>query len=178
MADPVIETGAHTAAVEHAEPTALGIGPGGWVAIAMLVVFAIALWARVPRIIAAALDKKIAGIRDQLATAESLRKEAEALKAEYEQKARDADADIAAMKAGAEKQAAEIVANAKADATALIARHETLATAKIAAAERAAISEIRDHAANAATAAAGQLMRAKLDGTADKRLVDEAIAAI
>ena len=52
----------------------------------MVVVFAIMIWKKVPGAIGGALDSKIALIRDQLAEAESLRKEAEALKAEYEAK--------------------------------------------------------------------------------------------
>ena len=44
--------------------------PGGWVALAMLVVFAIMIWKKVPAAIGKALDKKIAAIREQLAEAE------------------------------------------------------------------------------------------------------------
>ena len=62
--------------VEH-EPTFLGLDAGGWVALAMIAVFAIFIWKKVPGAIAGALDGKIALIRDQLAEAESLRKEAQ-----------------------------------------------------------------------------------------------------
>ena len=52
------EMQAHTevpgGAEHHEEPTAFGITPGGYVALAMLVVFAIMLWKRVPALIAAA----------------------------------------------------------------------------------------------------------------------------
>ena len=115
-------------AEHHVEATAFGIAPGGFVAIAMLVVFAIMLWKRVPALIAAALDQKIAGIREQLDTAAKLRDEAAALKAEYEAKAKAADAEIEALKAAAEKQAADVVARAKTDAAQLIARHKALSS--------------------------------------------------
>jgi F-type H+-transporting ATPase subunit b len=179
MAEPVA-TVAHTAVPEehHVEPTAFGIQPGGFVALAMIVVFAIMLRARVPAMIAAALDSKIAGIKEQLDTAAKLRAEAEALKAEYEAKARDADTEIATLKAGAERQAAEIVAKAKADAGKLVERHQAMAEAKIGAAERAAISEIRQKAATAASAAAEQHIKAHHDGAADTKLVDEAITGL
>ena len=166
------------AAEEHAEATAFGLQPGGFVALSMLVVFAIMLKARVPALIASALDAKISGIKQQLDTAAQLRKEAEALKAEYEAKARQADEDIAALRAGAEKRAAEIVAKAKDDAAQLIARHKGLAEARIAAAERAAVAEIRERAAGAASAAAEKLLAEKVDAAADARLIDEAIAGI
>ena len=72
---------------EHAEPTAFGIAPGGYVALAMIVVILIMLWAGVPRIIAGMLDQRIAGIRQQLDEAKALRAEAEALRDEYARKA-------------------------------------------------------------------------------------------
>ena len=50
-------------------PAALA-NPGGWVALAMLVVFALLIWKKVPGAIGKALDSKIALIRDQLAEAE------------------------------------------------------------------------------------------------------------
>ena len=174
----LLAVAAHGAAEEHVEVTAFGITPGGYVALAMLVVFGIMLYAKVPALVAKMLDAKIAGIREQLDEAARLRTEAAALKAEYEAKAREADAEIVALKAGAERQAAEIVAKAKDDAAALIERHQAMSEAKIAGAERAAIAEIRERAATAASAAAGTLIAQSHDAKADKALVDGAIAGI
>ena len=168
-------------AEEHAEAAAFGIGvltPGFFVALAMLVVFAIMLKARVPALIAGMLDTRIAEIRKQLDEAARLRAEAEALKAEYEKKAAEADAEIATFMAAAERQAGEIVDKAKADAAALIDRHKAMAAAKIAGAERTAIAEIREKAATAATDAARHLITERHDASADKALVDNAIAGI
>src|SRR3954470_22105319 len=89
------------------EATFLGLDPGGWVAVAMLVVFAILIWKKVPGAIGKALDSKIALIRDQLAEAESLRKEAEALKAEYEAKAASIDKDREGLLERAKQEANE-----------------------------------------------------------------------
>src|SRR5688572_13559652 len=80
------------AAGHHVEPTAFGLTPPGWIALAMIAVFAILLWKRVPALIGRALDKKIAGIREQLDEAATLRAEAEALKAEYEARSAQAGA--------------------------------------------------------------------------------------
>jgi F0F1-type ATP synthase membrane subunit b/b' len=77
---------AEPAGAEH-EPTAFFLNPGGWVAFAILIVFALLIWKRVPGAVGRALDSKIALIREQLAEAEALRKEAQALKSEYEAKA-------------------------------------------------------------------------------------------
>ena len=163
---------------EHAEPTAFGIAPGGYVALAMLVVFAIMLKARVPSLIAKTLDAKIAGIREQLDEASRLRAEAEALRDEYARKAKDAAAEIIAMKDAAEHQAAEIVEKAKRDSAALIERRQAMAETKIASAERAAVEEVRARAAEAAAAAASGLIAKQHDAAADSKLVDQTIAQI
>ena len=174
----LLAVAAHGAVEQHAEATAFGIAPGGYVALAMLVVFGIMLYAKVPALVAKMLDAKIAGIREQLDDAARLRNEAAALKAEYEAKAREADAEIVLLKAGAERQAAEIVAKAKVDAGALIERHRAMSEAKITGAERAAIAEIRERAASAASAAAETLIAQSHDAKADKALVDSAISGI
>ena len=177
MLDILTVAAAH-GAEEHVEATAFGITPGGYVALAMLVVFGIMLYAKVPALVAKMLDAKIADIRSQLDDAARLRNEAAALKAEYEARAREADTEIVALKAGAERQAAEIVAKAQADAAALIERHQAMSEAKIGGAERAAIAEIRERAASAASAAAETLIVGNHDAKADKALVDVAIAGI
>lgn len=177
-------TVAHTevpgqAGAEHHEATVLGIfGPGFFVALAMLVVFAIAIWKKVPSAIGKALDKKIGVIREQLAEAETLRKDAEALKAEYEAKAKTADQEAAAMIERAKHEAEAIVAKAEIDAKALVERRRAMAESKIAAEERAAIDELRATAARAATAAASKLIAENHDAKADKGLVDQAIAGL
>jgi len=163
---------------EHAEVTALGMNVDGWLALAMLVVIGIMLYAKVPAIIAGMLDKKIAGIREQLDTATRLRKEAEALKAEYEAKAAAAESDIAAIHAGAERDAKAIVEQAKLDATALIERRGKMAEERIAAAECAAIAEVRAKAADTAVAAATALITSKHDSGADQALIDAEIARL
>ena len=166
------------AGAEQAEPTAFGLQPGGFVALAMIVVIILMLVARVPALIGKILDNRIAGIRQQLDEASRLRAEAEALRAEYEAKARDADAEIATLKAAAERHAGEIVAKAQADAEALVARHRAMAEDKIAAAERLAVEELRTKAASAAAYAARHLIAASHDEAADRQLVDQAIAKL
>jgi F-type H+-transporting ATPase subunit b len=160
------------------EPTAFGFDATVYVSIAMLVFLGILLWKKVPAMIAASLDGKIAAIRQQLAEAETLRKEAEALKAEYTAKIAGAEAEAAAMRARAEAEAAVMVDKAKADTTALIARRKKMAEDRIGAAEAAALSEVRAAAARAATEAAATLIAAKHDAAADKGLVDTAIKAL
>ncbi len=163
---------------EHAYPTAFGIAPHGWTAIAMLVVFAIMLWAGVPRIVAGILDERIAGIRKQLDEAAKLREEAAALRDEYAAKVAGVEKEAAELRAGAEKEAAAVLARAEADSKALVERRKKLAEEKVASAERDAIEDVRNHAAAAAAAASRKLIAEKHDAQADRRLADEVISGL
>lgn len=171
-------TEAHGGAETHADPSALGLDPTMWVALAMLAVIGIFVWKKVPAMIGAALDKQIDGIKAQLDQATNLRKEAEAIKAEYEAKAKQSAKDAEAMKAHAEEEAKAIVAKAKDDATALIARRTKSAEEKIAAAERTAIADVRAKAASVAAAAAASLIAAHHDSKADASLINETISKL
>jgi F-type H+-transporting ATPase subunit b len=165
-------------APEAAEPTAFALDPGGWVALAILIVFALLIWKKVPGAVGRALDSRIALIRDQLAEAESLRREAEALKAEYEAKAASVDKDREAMLERAKHEADEIVAKAKTDAESLIERRTQMAEDKIAAEERTAIEQLRAAAADAASKAAAKIIAERHDAETDAKLVDQAISEI
>jgi F-type H+-transporting ATPase subunit b len=166
------------AAGEAAEPTAFGLNAGGWVAVAMIVVILIMLWAGVPKIVGGILDSRIDGIRKQLDEAKSLRAEAEKLRDEYARKAREAGKEAEALRAQAERQAEEIVDKAKADAAALIERHKAIAADKIASAERAAVEELRARVATAAADAARELIAEKHGEAADRKLADQIIGDI
>lgn len=83
MSEQPTTTSTEVPSHEGPEPTFLGLNAPAFISLAMIVVIAIIVWKKVPAAIGKALDDKIAVIRDQLAEAESLRKEAEALKAEY-----------------------------------------------------------------------------------------------
>jgi len=173
-----VEHAAPAGAEHHVDPAALGMNATAWVSLAMIVVIAMLLWKKVPAVIGGALDKKIASIKAQLDEAASLRKEAEALKAEYEAKSAAAAKEAEALLVHAREEAEGIVAKAKADASALIERRGRMAQEKIAAAERAAVAEVRAKAATAAAAAAAKLIESGHDKAADKPLVDQAIASI
>ena len=177
MSEPVA-TVEHQPGAAHAEPTAFGLTAPMFIGLAMLVVFAILAWKKVPAAIGKALDSKIALIRDQLAEAEALRKEAEALKAEYEKKAKSAEKEAAAVIERAHGEAGEIVAKAKTDAEALIARRGRMAEDKIAAEERTAVKQLRATAADAAARAAARLIAERDDPGADERLVNQTIAEL
>ncbi len=162
----------------HAEPTAWGLDASGWVALAMIAVFVLLIWKKVPSAIGRALDKKIDAIRQQLDEAAQLRAEAEALRAEYEAKSAQADAEAATMIERARHEAEGIVSQAEANAAALVERRTRMAEDKIAAAERAAIDEVRAKAATAAAGATEQLIRERMNASTDKPIVDSTIAEL
>jgi F-type H+-transporting ATPase subunit b len=172
----------HTTApgtVEHVtDPTALGLTSTGWVAVAAIVVIALMLWKKVPGMIGRMLDGRIATIRTQLDEAKTLRAEAEALRTEYEAKAKAAHIEAEAMRAHAHLDAAAIIAKAKASAEDLMGRRAKMAEGKIAAAERAAIAEVRARAADAAAKAAGVLIAEHLGADADRAMVDRSISGL
>ena len=160
----------------HNSPSALGLEPFQWVAVAMLVFFAILVWKKVPALVAGMLDKSIAAIRENLDDAKKLRAEAEALRDEYTAKIAGAEKDAAAMIDNAKREAEAIVTRAEADTAAVIKRREAMAEDKIAAAERAAVDDLRARAANAATAAARGLIAQNHTLDADRTLVNETIS--
>jgi len=172
----------HTSApggAEHVvDPTGWGLNSTGWVAVAAIIVLAIFLWKKVPAAIGRMLDTRIAAIRTQLDEASKLRAEAETLRAEYETRAKTAQAEAATMREHAHQEAQQILVKAKADAEALMARRAKMAEDKIAAAERAAIAEVRARAADTAAKAAGLLIQQQHGADADRKLVDRSIAGL
>ena len=171
------------ATVEHGtpggEPKAFGLFDAPmFISLAMIVVIAIIIWKRVPGAIGKALDNKIAVIRNQLSEAEALRNEAEALKAEYQKKSGEAEAEAKALLERARHEADAMLVKAKADADALVERRGRMAEEKIAAEERAAVDKLRATAAEAARQAAARLIADRVDPKADKAIVDRAISEL
>lgn len=129
----------------------------------------------VHKFLARALDDRADRIRDELDEVRRLREDAQATFAEFERKQREvqgqADEIVAHAKAEAE-QAAKV---AMADLAASIERRLKGADEQIAMAEANAVREVRDRAVQVAVAAAAEVMAARL--TADKAdaLVDDAI---
>lgn len=170
---------AHAAVEHHAEPLFLGFAPPvAVVSTSMIVLLAILVWKGVPKLLTGGLDSKIAEIKAQLEEAKTLRAEAEALRKEYADKIAGAEKDAAAMIEHARHEAEAIVAKAEKDTVEVVARREKLAQDKIAAAELAAVTDLRNKAAAAASAAAKGLIAANHSADADKVLVDQAIAGI
>lgn len=163
----------------HVDPSIAGVFNGTViVSIAMAVFIGILLWKKVPALITAGLDRQIAAIRQRLDEAKTLRAEAEALRDEYAKKIAGAEADAANIVANAQEESKILIADAEKSAADLTARRVKMAEDKIAAAERQAITEVRAKAAEAAAAAAANLIAERHDASADKALVDNTISGL
>ena len=169
----------YPADLEHVEPAVGGVfNATVWVSLAMLALVAVMVWKKVPAMVAAALDGKIAQIRLQLDEAAALRAEAEALRGEYQTKLLALEGETQALRDRAKAEADALIATAKTDAIALVARRQQMAEDRIAAAELTAIADVRATAARLAVAAAGTLIANGHDAASDAPLVDRAIADI
>ena len=162
----------------HAEPSVIGVTAAGFVALSMLVVVAIMLWQRVPRLIARMLDARIAAIRGELDEASRLRAEAEAMLTAAQQRTTSSRGDAAAIVSHAEAEARALLAKAQVDADELVRRRAAMAEDKIGAAERTALAEVRARAADAATRAAGAIIAERHGAEADRALIDRGIAGL
>lgn len=151
--------------------------PATWVAAAFFlffILFGSKLWATLTGM----LDKRADQVRAELAEAQRLRSEAEAMLRDAKSRREQALTDAQALMAGARNEATRLATAAAAEAEASAQRREAMAMSRIAAAEKAAIDEVRIIAADVASTAAEQVIRTTLTPTADGALIDRAIASL
>ncbi len=159
------------------EHESLFADPRTWVAIAF-VIFFVLLGKTMWKALTGMLDSRAAKIIAELAEAQRLRNEAEAMLAEAAKSRSEAVANAQALLEGAKREAARLAALAVAEAEASARRRERMAMDRIAAAEKAAIDEVRLAAADIATAAAKTLITENLGDIAGAAIVDHAIASL
>jgi F-type H+-transporting ATPase subunit b len=148
--------------------------PEFWVLVSFCIFFALfgsRLWAA----IAGMLDARANAVRAELAEAQRLREEAEAMLADAQRARTEAMAEAGELLARSHTEAARLQEAAMADAQAAGKRREKLAMDRISAAEKAALTEVRQTAADVATRAAEQVLAQGL-GDTDQVLIDQAIA--
>jgi F-type H+-transporting ATPase subunit b len=151
--------------------------PRSWVAVAFVIFFVLfgkKIWGALTGI----LDKRAETIRTELAEAERLRAEAEALLRDAEQRRTTALAEAQALIDGAKREAARLAAEAAAEAQAAAQRRERMAMDRIAAAEKAAVDQVRIAAAEVAATAAREVIAETLSTDAAAAIVDKSIAQL
>ena len=134
-----------------------------WAFVGLIIFLGIVVYAKVPGMIAGALDKRADQIRNELEEAKRLREEAQQLLAEYQRKRKEAESEAESILSAAEREAAALREEAKAKTEDYVSRRTAMAEQKIAQAETDAINEVRASAVDLAVAAAEHLIAAKVD---------------
>ena len=149
-----------------------------WVAAGLFLFFGVLILAKVPKLLAGALDAKAARIQNELDEATRLRTEAEALLAQIRIEKAEAETQAAEMLAAAESDARRMEADARERLEESLARRQALAERKIAHAEAQAAAEVKAAAADLAARAAEQILAARRDAQTRDPLADAAISQI
>lgn len=159
-------------------PLAWWQDPAIWVSIAFLVVVGLLWRMGAFRNAASALDARSRKIADELAEAQRLRGEAEALLARYQSRQREAEAEAKVIIEEARREAARLGAEMRQKIADQIDRRARSAEEKIARAETQALAEVRGQAADLAVEAARTIIRSRIDQGAQAALVDKAISEL
>jgi F-type H+-transporting ATPase subunit b len=152
--------------------------PEIWIAVSF-VAFLLLAAKPIYRAIAKSLDERAERIRADLAEAERLRREAEALLADYQARQRASADEAAAILARARDEAETLKKEATRNLAALLQRRERMALDKIAQAEVEAKAAVKARAVDLAVAAAQRILEQQASaGPLTGRLVDQAIGEL
>ncbi|MBX3477759.1 MAG: F0F1 ATP synthase subunit B [Brevundimonas sp.] len=152
--------------------------PELWVAIGLVLFFAIVVFAGAPRLIGGQLDAKAAKIQGELDEAARLRAEAEAMLAQIRKEKAEAEAQAAEMLKAAEADARRLEQESRAKLEESLARRQALAERRIAQAEAQAAAEVKAAAADLAAKAAEHILTQRAAAQKADPLLDAAIAQI
>lgn len=151
--------------------------PTAWVLISF-VLFVVLAYKFGRGTVTKALDDKIAAIRAEIAQAETLRSEAQALLADYQQKQKNALGEAQTLLADAQTQAHDLRVRADSELNETIQRRETMMQERIKRMEADAMEDIRRYAANLAISATSEIIAQKMDENHARRLTDESIRKV
>jgi F-type H+-transporting ATPase subunit b len=146
-----------------------------WAFVGLVLFFGVLAYYGVFGVVGRMLDKRAEAVNAELGEAQRLRKEAEALLAEYQQKRIVAEQDAAEIIAHAEAEAKRMAADAEVALKELIEHRTRTVEAKIAHAEAAAVAEVRAVAIDMAIAASKHLMTEKVQGQVATDLITKGV---
>jgi F-type H+-transporting ATPase subunit b len=149
--------------------------PTFWALVGLILFLALIVYMKVPGKLTAALDNRAETIRTELEQARKLREEAQALLAEYQRKAREAEAEVEEIIDQARREAEAFGAEAKKRVEDYVVSRTKMAEGKIAQAEAQAIREVRSLSADVAIGAAQRILSARARGAAAEGLIKQAI---
>ena len=143
--------------------------PEFWVAVAFVLFIGVLVYVGAHKKVTDALDHRSARIKAELDEARRLRDEAGKLLAEYQRKQREAESEAEAIIADAKAEAERVAAEARVKMEEFVARRTKMAEAKIGQAEAQALADVRAAAADAAVAAAENILRGYRQGQGRRR---------
>lgn len=146
--------------------------------VALVLFIGLLMALKVPAMISQGLDKRAEGIAAELAEAERLRQEAEALLADYVRRAGEAETEAEKIVEDAKKEAARLTTETEASLAEMIERRTRAAEAKIAQAESQAVAEIRNLAIDAAIAASAKILTERASGDLGPALLEQGVAEV
>src|ERR1700709_2583770 len=132
--------------------------PEFWVAVGFVILMGVLVYVGVHRTVLTALDHRSQRIKTELDDARRLKEEAAKLLAEYKARHATAEREAQDIITWAKAEAERIAAEAKSKIEDFVARRTKTAEGKIALAEAQAIADVRSAAANAAVAAASDIL--------------------
>lgn len=144
-----------------------------WVAASFVIFLGVLLYVGVHKKVLEALDHRRDRIKAELDEARRLREEAQTLLAHYQQKQKEAENEAAAILTSAKADADRMAAEAEAKMNEFVARRTKMAETKIAQAEAQALADVRAAAADAAVAAAEQILK----DTAKGKVAEDLLAS-
>ncbi len=149
-----------------------------WALIALVIFLALMVYLKVPGVVGKSLDGRAERIRDELEEARRLREEAQSLLAEYQRKRKEAEKEAGEIVAAAQREAHAIIEETKQKTEEYVARRNKLAEQKIAQAETEAVNDVRASAVDIAVAAAGRILKDKVDAKTSADLFKSSLGEV
>jgi F-type H+-transporting ATPase subunit b len=146
-----------------------------WVLVAFLAFIALVLYYRVPSAVGKMLDDRADAIRKELDEARKLREDAQALLADYQRKAREAETEARTIIDQARREAEALAIDARKALAESLERRSKIAEEKIARAESQALSEVRATAVETAVSVAHELLKTRAGGSVGDALISQSI---
>jgi len=149
--------------------------PEFWVLLAFVIFLGVLVKFGVPKMALCALDERSDRIKQALDEAQRLRSEAQAVLTQYQKKRVEAEKEAQAIIVNARIEAERLAGEAKGKVEEFIARRTKMAESKIAQAEAQALADVRAAAADAAVAAAENILVQTTHGAAADSLIANGI---
>jgi len=148
-----------------------------WAALSF-VVFVAFTGNAIRKAIVAKLDGRIASVRSEIETAQTLRAEAQAIYTDYQKRLAEATQEAKNIVANARKHADSIRKESEAALEETLKRREAQLKERLARMEESAFQQVRAHAADLAVKATAEIIAKTMDEKAAARLIDTSIGEV